>query len=205
MKRTQLRKQSVTRNFSFPKFVFKNRRFIHIATAVIPIPFKVYFEGTSTLLLWTAGFLLMLAGITFRIYTAGYLQGKHTTTTIIADYMCTSGPFAYIRNPLYLGNFVIGLSLAVAFNEWYGYLVFAIHYIGVYSILVSYEEKFMANKFGAAYAEYRANTRRFIPRLRPFKSSSYVSPDFKVGFSSEKYYLLILLILFALLYLLFVS
>lgn len=192
-------------NTNFPKFVFKNRRFIHIATAVIPIPFKVYFEGTSTLLLWIVGFLLMLSGVAFRIYTAGYLQGRHTTTTIIADYMCTSGPFAYIRNPLYLGNFIIGLSLAIAFNEWYGYLVFAIHYIGVYSILISYEEKFMANKFGAAYADYRAQTRRFIPSLKPFKGSSNVNPDFKVGFSSEKYYFLILLIFFALLYFLFVN
>lgn len=192
-------------NTTFPKFVFKNRRFIHIATAVIPIPFKVYFEGTSTLLLWIVGFLLMLAGIAFRIYTAGYLQGKHTTTTIIADYMCTSGPFAYIRNPLYLGNFIIGLSLAVAFNEWYGYLLFAIHYIGVYSILISYEEKFMAEKFGTAYADYREHTRRLIPRLKPFKGSFGTTPDFKVGFWSEKYYFLILLTLFALLYLLFVS
>ena len=192
-------------NINIPKFVFKNRRFIHIAVAIFPIPFKVYFEGTSTLLLWIVGFLLMLSGVAFRIYTAGYLQGKHTTTTIIADYMCTSGPFAYIRNPLYLGNFIIGLSLAVAFNEWYGYLVFAIHYIGVYSILISYEEKFMANKFGAAYAEYRACTRRFIPSLKPFKGSSNMNPDFKVGFSSEKYYFLILLIFFALLYFLFVN
>jgi protein-S-isoprenylcysteine O-methyltransferase Ste14 len=192
-------------NISIPKFVFKNRRFIHITVAILPIPFKVYFEGTSTLLLWIVGFLLMLSGIAFRIYTAGYLQGKHTTTTIIADYMCTSGPFAYIRNPLYLGNFVIGLSLAVAFNEWYGYLVFAIHYIGVYTILISYEEKFMAEKFGAAFAEYRAQTRRFIPRLKPFKGSSRITPDFKVGFWSEKYYFLLLLILFALLYILFVK
>jgi protein-S-isoprenylcysteine O-methyltransferase Ste14 len=192
-------------NINIPKFVFKNRRYIHIAVAILPIPFKVYFEGTSTLLLWIVGFLLMLSGIAFRIYTAGYLQGKHTTTKIIADYMCTSGPFAYIRNPLYLGNFIIGLSLAVAFNEWYGYLLFAIHYTCVYSILIFYEEKFMAKKFGAAYAEYRAQTRRFIPRLKPFKGSSRITPDFKIGFWSEKYYFLLLLILFALLYILFVS
>ena len=187
------------------KFVFKNRRFIHIATAVGPIPFKYFLGGTSTLLLWITGFLLMLAGITFRAHTAGYLAGTHTTTTVNADYVCTSGPFAYIRNPLYLGNFIIGLSLCIAFNEWYGYLVFAIHFISVYSIIIPYEEKFLADEFGAKYTEYSSQVRRFIPRLKPFKEGTSVASNFKLGISSEKYYLLILILIFAILYFLFIK
>lgn len=187
------------------EFVFKNRKFIHIATATIPIPFKYLFNGTSTLSLWIAGFLLMLLGIAFRMYSAGFLSGGHTTTIINADYICTSGPFAYIRNPLYLGNFVIGLSLSIAFNEWYGYLVFSLHYITVYSILIPYEEKFLFKKFGAMYKQYSSHTRRFIPRLKPFTDGPAVQPNFKLGILSEKYYFLILLILFAILYFLFVK
>lgn len=187
------------------KFVFKNRRFIHITTAVVPIPVKFLLHGTTTLQLWIAGVILMLLGITFRMYTAGYLSGAHTTTSINADYICTSGPFAHIRNPLYLGNFVIGLSLAIAFNEWYGYLVFALHYIIVYSILIPYEEKFLADKFGKTFTEYHACSRRFLPQLKPYKAGPKVTPDFKLGVLSEKYYFLILIALFAILFFLFVK
>ncbi len=187
------------------EFVFKNRKFIHVATATIPVPVKYFLNGTSSLSLWIAGFILMLFGIAFRIYSAGYLSGGHTTTIINADYICTSGPFAYIRNPLYLGNFIIGLALGVAFNEWYGYVVFIVHYITAYSILIPYEEKFLADKFGAMYKEYSAHTRRFIPRLKPFTDGPTVKPNFKLGILSEKYYFLILLILFAILFFLFVK
>jgi protein-S-isoprenylcysteine O-methyltransferase Ste14 len=186
------------------KFVFKNRRYIHIATAVGPILFKYFLGGTSTPLLWIAGFILMLAGITFRAHSAGYLAGTHTTTTVNAGYVCTSGPFAYIRNPLYLGNFIIGLSLCIAFNEWYGYLVFALHFISVYSIIIPYEERFLTDKFGARYTEYRAHVRRFLPGLKPFQGGTPVASNFKLGISSEKYYLLILILIFAILYFLFV-
>ncbi len=187
------------------EFVFKNRRFIHITTAAIPIPVKFLLHGTTTLHLWIAGIFLMLLGVIFRMYTAGYLSGTHTTTSINADYICTSGPFAYIRNPLYVGNFVIGLSLVIAFNEWYGYLVFALHYITAYSILIPYEEKFLADKFGETFTEYRAHSRRFLPKLKPFKGGPKVTPNFKLGILSEKYYFLILILLFAILFFLFVK
>jgi protein-S-isoprenylcysteine O-methyltransferase Ste14 len=187
------------------EFVFKNRRFIHTTTAAVPIPLKFLLHGTTTLQLWIAGVFLMLLGIAFRMYTAGYLSGAHTTTSINADHICTSGPFAYIRNPLYLGNFVIGLSLAIAFNEWYGYLVFAIHYVTAYSILIPYEEKFLADKFGETFTEYCAHSRRFFPKLKPFKGGPKVTPNFKLGILSEKYYFLILILLFAILFFLFVK
>ena len=187
------------------KFVFKNRRFIHIATAVWPIPFKYFLGGTSTLFLWTAGLILMLAGITFRAHSAGYLAGNHTTTTVKADYVCTSGPFAHIRNPLYLGNFIIGISLCIAFNEWYGYLVFALHFISVYSIIIPYEEKFLSDEFGAKHTEYCAHVRRFLPRLKPFKGGTLVASNFKIGILSEKYHLLFLILIFTILYFLFIN
>ena len=192
-------------NQKISKFVFKNRRFIHIAIAAGPISFKYFLGGTSTLFLWTAGFILMLAGILFRAHSAGYLAGNHTTTSVSADYVCTSGPFAYIRNPLYLGNFVIGLSLCIAFNEWYGYLVFALHFISVYSIIIPYEERFLAEEFGAKYTEYCAHVRRFFPRLKPFKDGTPVTSNFRIGISSEKYYLLFLILILAILYFLFVK
>jgi protein-S-isoprenylcysteine O-methyltransferase Ste14 len=192
-------------NHRVSEFVFKNRKFIHVTTAAVPIPVKFLLHGTTTPQLWIAGFFLMLVGITFRMFTAGYLSGAHTTTTIHADYICTSGPFAYIRNPLYLGHFVIGLSLAIAFNEWYGYLIFALHYISSYSILIPYEEKFLADKFGETFAEYCAHSRRFLPKLKPFKGGPKVTPNFKLGVLSERYYFLILILLFAILYFLFVK
>ena len=66
--------------------------------------------------------MLTLEGIEFRMHTVIYLLGKHRTTKIEADFLCTSGPFAYIRNPLSLGNFIIGLALSISFKKRHGCL-----------------------------------------------------------------------------------
>ena len=187
------------------EFVFKHRKFFHIATVTIPIPFKIYFKGTTPLFLLITCFILIIPAIAFRMYSASFLCGRHITTKVEADYLCTSGPFAYLRNPLYLGNFIIYFLLCISFNEWYGYVAFFTYYTIMYSILIPYEERFLKNKFGLAYEGYAKNVRRFIPRLKSWGGGTYIKPDFKAGILKEKYYVVILIIIFILFYLLFIE
>ncbi len=189
---------------TIPVFVFRNRRFVSITTFIVPTVLKFCLDGTTSLLLFGLGSIIVVAGMAFRMYSAGYLWGKHIVTKIESDFLCTSGPFAYIRNPLYLGNFVIGLGFCISLNEWYAYAIFIIAYTCLYSIVIPHERKFLQEKFGNAYLEYRARTGRFLPRLKSYQGGKKPHPDRKLGVASEIYHLIILVIAFITIFLLFV-
>jgi len=187
-----------------PVFVFKNRRFAPIAAFMVPMVLKFYLRGSTTLLLFIVGLIIVVLGMAFRICSAGYLLGRHTVTEVQSDFLCTSGPFAYIRNPLYLGNFVVGIGLCISLNEWYAYTIFIIEYACLYSIIIPYEGRFLQERFGNAYLEYKAHTGTFLPRLKGYKGGKKLHPDYKLGFASEIRYLIILVTAFIIIYLLFV-
>jgi protein-S-isoprenylcysteine O-methyltransferase Ste14 len=185
-------------------FVFRHRKFAPSATLLVLVILKICLHGTTSLPLLITGSLIAASGMAFRVYSAGYLGGRHIVTEVESDYLCTSGPFAHIRNPLYMGNFAVGMGVCVALNEWYAYAIFIAEYACLYSIIIPYEERFLREKFGDAYAEYEARTRRFLPRLKGYKGGARVSPDFTSGAASEKYYIAILIIVFIVFHALFV-
>lgn len=186
-------------------FVFRNRRFFSIAAFVLPMVLKFYLHGTTSLLLLIVGAIVAAVGIGFRVYSAGYLWGRHIVTEIESDFLCTSGPFAYIRNPLYLGNFVVGIGLCISLNEWYAYGIFLLEFVYLYSVIIPYEERFLEEKFGNAYAQYKARTGTFLPKRKGHQSGERLLPNYRLGFASEVSYIIILVIAFAIFYFFFVK
>jgi protein-S-isoprenylcysteine O-methyltransferase Ste14 len=186
-------------------FVFRNRRFFSIAAFVVPMVLKFYLHGTTSLLLLIVGAIVAAVGIGFRVYSAGYLWGRHIVTEIESDFLCTSGPFAYIRNPLYLGNFVVGIGLCISLNEWYAYGIFLLEFVYLYSVIIPYEERFLEEKFGNAYAQYKARTGTFLPKRKGHQSGEKLLPNYRLGFASEVSYIIILVIAFAIFYFFFVK
>ncbi len=77
------------------------------------------------------------------------------------------GPYAYVRNPLYLTLFVDTVALSLIFGSPTFLLVLAGVSSAIHVLVVGREEPRLAKKFGAAYYEYRHNVPRWIPRLRP--------------------------------------
>lgn len=166
---------------------------------------EFYFGGTTTLQLLILGLLVMAVVQAFRMYSASYLWGRQAVSHVEADFLCTSGPYAYVRNPLYLGNFLIGISLCIALNEWYAYVLFVISYVSVYSIVIPYEERFLEEKFGSAYTEYKAHTGRLLPKLNGYKGNTKVIPNYRAGILGEIHVPIILGVFLVVIYLLFVK
>ena len=79
--------------------------------------------------------------------------------------LVSSGPFRFIRHPLYAA-FVVCLNpaFALVLNNWV-YLVWAVLLYPAWSLNVIREEKLMLNEFGDAYAEYCRRSGRFLPRV----------------------------------------
>ncbi len=192
-------------NSKIPAAIFKYRRYFSVSALTIGIVLKHYFKGTTSMQLILLGVIIAGAGMAFRMYSASYLFGRHIETEIGASFLCSSGPFAYIRNPLYLGNFIIGIGMAIALNEWYGYALFFSQYSLVYSFLIPYEERYLKDKFGYSYTDYSTQVRRFLPRLRGYEGRIKVTPKYNLGVLSEKYHVMILVLAFLIYRFLFVK
>jgi len=108
------------------------------------------------------GLGVIFAGLLIRFWAAGYIKKIRKLTT--------SGPYAFVRNPLYIGNFLMGLGFCLFVNNLYlsiGYtLLFSFFYLGT----MKKEEILLTQLFGDDYVEYKKAVPLFFPRLKPYKS-----------------------------------
>lgn len=119
---------------------------------------------------------LLAAGQGLRFWAAGLIP-KYRTLTLDAPMLVTDGPYSVTRNPLYLGNALMGCGWAVSLG-WTWLLVFAAAFVCIYSfVIIPYEEGFLAEKFGAEYEVYSGS----VPRLFPDPSKYRRAPAFDWG------------------------
>lgn len=126
------------------------------------LPFLYFARPTPTSLV--VGSLLAILGATVRGWAAGTLRKNRA--------LATSGPYAFTRNPLYLGSFLIGMGVTVAGNVLVFVLLFTVFYLIVYVRVARREARFLAEKFGESYRRYAAQVPLFLPRPIPFRASS---------------------------------
>lgn len=103
------------------------------------------------------GGLVALPGLALRAWATGHLRKN--------DALATSGPYAYTRNPLYLGSFVIGLGFTIAAGRLILGLVFAVLFLGIYVPVMRVEAKTLDELFGKDYQNYAAAVPLFLPRV----------------------------------------
>ncbi len=185
-------------------FIFRTRGLYIVLALAVSIAIKYQTQQVTTQSLFLMGMIIAFASQAFRMYSASFLWGRQAVMDVGADFLCVSGPYAYTRNPLYLGNLIIGIGVAIALNEWYAYLLFALSWVFVYSIVIPYEENFLRQRFGNAYQEYIAHTWRVKPKLRPYRSNAQIVPDYRAGILGEIHAPVVLAVIFAIIYILFV-
>lgn len=135
------------------------------------------------------GFLLVLAGEGIRLWGVAF-AGSETRTTgpVGGTFLVTVGPFAYVRNPLYLGNIMMYFGVGIMANTPVfaaaGLILFYIQY----TLIVSLEEEALLKKFGEQYLRYVESVPRFVPTLKRYAQSDHPQPEhsWKKGFGSEK-------------------
>ncbi len=101
------------------------------------------------------GQLAILAGLAIRSWSAGTLHKHKQLTTV--------GPYALVRNPLYLGSFLMMYGFAFIMMDWLSLLFIAGPMTVLYYFQVKHEEKHLANAFPALWPAYTARTPRFVP------------------------------------------
>ena len=165
-------------------FLFKYRSYLPLALLAIGLCVKVYqerFNGTASEgpvgeLLEGTALIAGLIGLVVRIFTVGYApentSGRNTGVGQVADVLNTTGAYSTARNPLYLGNYLMWVAVAMATGSaWFvvaSTLVFWIYY----ERIIFAEESFLRGKFGITYLDWAARTPMFLPDF-----SCYVPPS----------------------------
>ncbi len=132
--------------------------------ALLVIVFLLYYLANPTLLTFLIGGLLVVSGELVRLWAAGYLMKNQE--------LVVAGPYAYIRDPLYLGSFLIFTGLSVAGQNWYLLLVVLLGFFGFYlPHKIKVETTRLKGLFGEPYEDYLSRVRSIIPRLTPYPNS----------------------------------
>jgi len=117
-------------------------------------------------------------GAILRIWAISH-PGRHTRSrTIKAPSLSTAGPYACVRNPIYLANFLIGLGLVVLSEALILVPVYFIVFGLPYRKIVAQEESFLRNKFGDAFDRYCEAVPRWLPRPQNTAKALTFGPNF---------------------------
>jgi protein-S-isoprenylcysteine O-methyltransferase Ste14 len=101
------------------------------------------------------GELLILAGLLIRTWAAGtILKSKSLTMT---------GPYEFVRNPLYIGSFLMMFGFALLLRDWIAMWVFLGPILAMYLNKVRQEEVYLARNYPDVWPTYAAQTPRFLP------------------------------------------
>lgn len=108
------------------------------------------------------GVAVSVIGLAIRAWASGHIRKN--------DVLATSGPYAYTRNPLYLGSFLLGLGFTIGAGWWPLGIVFVLLFLGIYFPVMRVESATLSQLFGEEYQSYAARVPLFFPRPTPFRS-----------------------------------
>jgi len=114
------------------------------------------------------GTIVMIPGLLLRGLASGHVQKDKQLTT--------SGPYAYTRNPLYVGSLIMAAGFAIAARSWWVVAIMVFTFALIYVPVIAGEESYLRQTF-PEYTDYAYHVPRLFPRLTPYGSqqSAYSS------------------------------
>ncbi|MFA6980907.1 MAG: isoprenylcysteine carboxylmethyltransferase family protein [Ignavibacteriaceae bacterium] len=158
-----------------------------------PIPFVILMIAFQQSNVWSLplGLLIAVCGELIRLWAVSW-AGSETRTTgkVGGTYLVINGPYAHVRNPLYVGNILIYFGLGIMSFALFPYLqiIALAFFVFQYYEIIKEEEGFLREKFGNDFTEYYKNVPRIFPRLTPYRKEGVEQPeyDIKKGLRSER-------------------
>ena len=117
--------------------------------------YLLFARPTVSGLFW--GAVVALAGVALRAWSAGYLAKNRR--------LATAGPYAYTRNPLYLGSAIAGIGFCIAGGRWWFFLLLGTFLTAVYWPVIRREEAYLRELFAHEFDAYARSVPVLLPRL----------------------------------------
>lgn len=135
-----------------------------------------------------AGIGICILGLLLRAWASGYLMKEKE--------LACSGPYRFTRNPLYLGNFIIGASVVLASYSWWMVGIFFVYFLIFYPIVLKKEVERMRALFPEEYTEYKSAVPLFFPSLRRSSNLAEAKFSWKLYKKNREYRALLGAVLF---------
>lgn len=153
----------------------------------IPLIVLLLIFGQPTVLTATLGLLSIVLGELFRIYSVGFIGTvSRTRSQSTGQKLIDEGPFAYVRNPLYLGNFGITAGFGLYGGVVWIFLLTVFLFWLQYYFIVHYEENLLTDRFGEEYEVYKTRVPRWVPLSMPRLEEILWPDNFSPALKSEK-------------------
>ena len=154
---------------SFPKSYADQAARFRVPSGFILLAAFVWL-AKPTLESLSRGLLISIFGLAIRARAAGHREKNMT--------LAQSGPYAWVRNPLYLGTLTVALGFVIAARRWELAVLFGAVFVLVYLPVVELEEQHLASLF-PEFADYKRRVPKLVPRMphkpdaKPFRWSVY--------------------------------
>jgi len=168
-----------TRSARIGALLFRNRSWLPVLFIGVPLLVPGHMTATA----WIVGAVAIIAGEWIRlagVAAAGTVTRRRSRTV---QRLVTYGVFAWVRNPLYVGNFLIWMGFTVISGVWWFLPIAVVIFAVEYSLIVRYEEGVLESIFGADYLAYKQRVPRWLPR--PPRHSEVGSHDWREAWRSE--------------------
>jgi protein-S-isoprenylcysteine O-methyltransferase Ste14 len=148
------------------RFFYLTRGLWNMAAIALALTLKAL--ASSSVPPWAYGLLgvVVLAAQVWRVWAAGFVGRAARGARPVGETLVTAGPYAHVRNPMYLGTALGLLAFAGMGGLWYAVLIVAAVLGAVYTGAIACEEAFLTDSFGEEYRVYREAVPRLLPRLR---------------------------------------
>jgi protein-S-isoprenylcysteine O-methyltransferase Ste14 len=140
--------------------LFRNRSWLPVLFIGVPL----LVPGRMSAAAWVAGAVVVVAGEWIRlagVAAAGTVTRRRSRAV---QRLVTYGIFAWVRNPLYVGNFLIWMGFTIISGVFWFLPIAIVIFAVEYSLIVRYEEGVLESIFGAEYLAYKERTPRWTPR-----------------------------------------
>jgi protein-S-isoprenylcysteine O-methyltransferase Ste14 len=108
------------------------------------------------------GAAVAVPGLLIRALASGHVQKN--------ELLVTSGPYAYTRNPLYLGSLILAVGFAIAARNWWIAVVIVVMFFAIYLPVIRGEEAYLRERF-PEFGDYCCQVPRLFPRFTAFRQS----------------------------------
>ena len=149
-------------------WLFRQRSWLPLPLvfALLLIPPPAEPAGASASTLWIAGLLVVALGEGVRLWAVHHIGAISRTRSDRLGPLIATGPFAYVRNPLYLGNILLWVGFSISARLLWLTPIILILLALEYHAIVRWEEELLASRIGRPYADYVAGVPRWLPSFR---------------------------------------